>query len=85
MGKERGARKVRAFSTIVKFHVMVVHFVCVVAQEQTQPKRCFSWALLACPNVANSRRFNTFGGNGEMTIQQNKLYLREVVRKKEEK
>jgi hypothetical protein len=85
MGKERGAGSAYAPLTIVKLHVMVVHFVCVVAQEQTQLMRCCSWALLACPNVPNSRRSSTFGVDGETTIQQNKLYLREVGRKKKEK
>jgi hypothetical protein len=58
---------------------------CVAAFEQTHPKQCSSSALFACPNVANSRSSNTFGNDGEMTIQLNKLHSREVRRKKEEK
>jgi len=38
MGKERGVKKVHALLTVVKLHVMAVHFVCVVAQGQTHPK-----------------------------------------------
>jgi hypothetical protein len=41
MGKERGIGKARALLIIVKLHVMVMHFVCIVAQERTQPKRCY--------------------------------------------
>ncbi len=37
-GKERGIRKARALLIVVELHVMAVHFVCVVAQEQTHPK-----------------------------------------------
>jgi len=73
-GKERGAEKVHAFPIIVKLLVMAMHFVFVVAHKQTHPKQCHFWTFLACPNAINSRSSNTFGSDGEMTIQQNTLH-----------
>jgi hypothetical protein len=40
-GKERGVKRAWTFLIVVKLHVMAMHFVCVVSEEQTHSKRFF--------------------------------------------